>query len=392
MESSMSDLTLTAPEPVKPVAIEKAAGLVPVSNEVRSELQTKVESYVSQLVSLDPQGPDFSTKVNQITSIGQKEIVALASQSNRFLDRPTKSMEGEGSVGQRLMELRHVVEDLDPGKDNSLLKPRKLFGIIPFGNRLTAYFDKYSSAQTHIQAVLSHLASGKDELLQDNIAIDTERRKMWEQMGKLEQMIVIAKSLDTKIEDAANNLDATDPAKAKALRESALFYVRQRTTDLLTQMAVTVQGYLALDLIKKNNIELIKGVDRASTTTITALRTAVTVAQALANQRLVLQQITALNTTTSNIIDSTSQLLRDQTGKIHEQAASATIQVEVLQRAFQNIYDTMDMVDNFKFKALGNMKATIDTLSAETEKSKGYIARAQGSGQAVTHDPLLTPA
>jgi len=388
----MSDLTLTAPEPVKPVAIEKAAGLVPVSNEVRSELQTKVESYVSQLVSLDPQGPDFSTKVNQITSIGQKEIVALASQSNRFLDRPTKSMEGEGSVGQRLMELRHVVEDLDPGKDNSLLKPRKLFGIIPFGNRLKAYFDKYSSAQTHIQAVLGHLASGKDELLQDNIAIDTERRKMWEQMGKLEQMILIAKSLDTKIEDAANNLDATDPAKAKALRESALFYVRQRTTDLLTQMAVTVQGYLALDLIKKNNIELIKGIDRASTTTITALRTAVTVAQALANQRLVLQQITALNTTTSNIIDSTSQLLRDQTGKIHEQAASATIQVEVLQRAFQNIYDTMDMVDDFKLKALGNMKATINTLSAETEKSKGYIARAQGSGQAATHDPLLTLA
>ncbi len=389
----MSDLTLTAPDAVKPVAAEKAAGLVPVSDEVRSELQTKVDNYVSQLVSLDPQGPDFSSKVNQITSIGQKEITALASQSNRFLDRPTKSMEGEGSVGQRLMELRHVVEDLDPGKNKRLLKPRKLFGIIPFGNRLKAYFDKYSSAQTHIQAVLGHLASGKDELLQDNIAIDTERRKMWEQMGKLEQMIVIAKSLDTKIEDAANNLDATDPAKAKALRESALFYVRQRTTDLLTQMAVTVQGYLALDLIKKNNIELIKGVDRASTTTITALRTAVTVAQALANQRLVLQQITALNTTTSNIIDSTSQLLRDQTGKIHEQAASATIQVEVLQRAFQNIYDTMDMVDDFKLKALGNMKATIDTLSAETEKSKGYIARAQGTGQAqVASDPLLAIA
>ena len=387
----MSDLTLTAPDPVKPVAIEKAAGLVPVSNEVRTELQTKVDSYVSQLVSLDPQGPDFSTKVNQITSIGQKEIVALASQSNRFLDRPTKSMEGEGSVGQRLMELRHVVEDLDPGKDNRLLRPRKLFGIIPFGNRLKAYFDKYSSAQTHIQAVLGHLASGKDELMQDNIAIDTERRKMWEQMGKLEQMIVIAKSLDSKLEEAANNLDATDPAKAKALRESALFYVRQRTTDLLTQMAVTVQGYLALDLIKKNNIELIKGVDRASTTTITALRTAVTVAQALANQRLVLQQITALNTTTSNIIDSTSQLLRDQTGKIHEEAASATIQVEVLQRAFQNIYDTMDMVDDFKLKALGNMKATIDALSAETEKSKGYIARAQGAGHAqIASDPLLS--
>jgi hypothetical protein len=48
---------------------------------------------------------------------------------------------------------------------------------------------------------------------------------------------------------------------------------------------------------------------------VAALRTAVTVGQALANQRLVLGQITALNTTTANIIDSTSQLLRDQTGR-----------------------------------------------------------------------------
>ncbi len=385
----MSELTLTAPEPVKAVPVNKAAGLVPVDEKTRSELQVKVDSYVRDLISVDAQSPEFSVKVGQLTNIGQKEVTALAGQSNRFLDRPTKSMEGEGSVGQSLIELRHVVEDLDPGRNSKLLQPRKLFGIIPFGNKLRAYFDKYASSQTHIQSVLTHLARGKDELLQDNIAIDTERRKMWEQMSKLEQMIVIAQSLDAKIEDAANDLDATDPNKARALRESALFYVRQRTTDLLTQMAVTVQGYLALDLIKKNNVELIKGVDRASTTTVSALRTAVTVAQAMANQRLVLQQITALNTTTSNIIDSTSNLLRSQTADIHEQAASATIQVEVLQRAFQNIYDTMDMVDDFKVKALGNMKQTIDTLSAETEKSKGYIARAQGSVQAQTGSSLL---
>src|SRR6201995_4118277 len=144
-------------------------------------------------------------------------------------------------------------------------------------------------------------------------------------MHKLEQMIHISKTLDAKLEDKANELDATDPAKAKALRETALFYTRQRTQDLLTQMAVTVQGYLALDLGKKNNIELGKGVDRASTTTVSALRTAVTVAQALTNQKLVLDQITSLNTTTASIIDSTGNLLRTQTAQIHQQAASATI-------------------------------------------------------------------
>ncbi len=113
-----------------------------------------------------------------------------------------------------------------------------------------------------------------------------------------------------------------------------------------------------------------------------ALRTAVTVAQAMTNQRLVLGQITALNQTTSDIIDSTSTLLRENTGKIHEQAASSTIPLETLQRAFQNIYDTMDEVDSFKLRALDSMKQTVDVLSTEVEKSKGYIARAEGQSQA----------
>ena len=125
-----------------------------------------------------------------------------------------------------------------------------------------------------------------------------------------------------------------------------------------------------------------KGVDRASTTTVGALRTAVTVAQAMTNQKLVLGQITALNQTTAGIIDSTGQMLRDNTARIHEQAAASTIPLETLQRAFQNIYDTMDEVDQFKLRALQSMKQTVDTLSTEVEKSKGYIARAEGQAQA----------
>jgi uncharacterized protein YaaN involved in tellurite resistance len=105
------------------------------------------------------------------------------------------------------------------------------------------------------------------------------------------------------------------------------------------------------------------------------------VAQALNNQKLVLDQITALNTTTANLIESTGQLLKSQTAAIHEQAASATIPVETLQRAFQNIYDTMDAIDTFKLKALDSMKVTVNTLSNEVEKSKGYIARAEGAEQ-----------
>jgi uncharacterized protein YaaN involved in tellurite resistance len=377
-----SPLNLTPPDPVPVVAPEAAAGLVPVSSDDKSKLESKVDAFVADLIAQDANSPEFGKKVDQITNMGRKEIAAAAGMSNRFLDRPIRAMDKDSGVGANLAELRKTVETLDPGKQGKLSKGRKLFGIIPFGNSMRRYFQSYESAQGHIQAILGHLGSGKDELLMDNAAIDVERQKLWEAMGNLEQMIHISKVLDAKLEEKAADLDATDPAKAKALRESALFYVRQRTQDLLTQMAVTVQGYLALDLVKKNNVELVKGVDRASTTTVAALRTAVTVSQAMANQRLVLEQVTALNSTTAGLIDSTGTLLREQTGKIHELAAGSTIPMETLQRAFQNIYDTMDNIDTFKVKALESMKQTVTTLSAEVEKSKGYIARAEGAAQA----------
>jgi len=371
-------LKLDPPDALQPVPAAEAAGLVPLKAEETSELDKRVAQFVDELAGLDSNSPEFGKKVDQLTAMGRKEIAEAAGASNRFLDRPVKAIDKDTGIGADLTELRRTVESLDP---KEATKTRKLLGFIPFGNRVDRYFDKYRSSQTHISKILSSLGNGKDELLMDNAAIDTERANLWKTMHKLEQMVHISKSLDQKLEDKANELDATDPAKAKAIRETALFYTRQRTTDLLTQMAVTVQGYLALDLVKKNNVELVKGVDRASTTTVAALRTAVTVAQAMTNQKLVLEQISALNTTTAGMIESTGEMLRTQTGAIHEQAASSTIPLETLQRAFQNIYDTMDQIDQFKLQALGNMKQTVDTLGKEVEKSKGYIARAEGVNQ-----------
>lgn len=386
-----TDIKLTAPDPVPVVAPHKAAGLVPIDDSKKSALEEKAETFVEELAALDVNSPEFGKKVDQLVNMGRREIAEAAGQSNRFLDRPVRAMDKESGVGADLAELRRTIEDLDPGKKDDLFTRKKIFGIIPWGSKLRDYFDSYKSSQGHIASILSHLASGKDELLKDNAAIDVERQTLWAAMGRLEQMIHVSKALDARLEAKAADIEITDPAKAKAIRETALFYTRQRTQDLLTQMAVTVQGYLALDLVKKNNVELIKGVDRASTTTVAALRTAVTVAQALVGQKLVLDQITALNTTTANIIDSTGEMLKNQTGLIHEQAASSTIPVETLQRAFQNIYVTMDQIDTFKAKALVSMKTTVETLESEVEKSKGYIARAEGQAQAAIDHAAPSP-
>jgi uncharacterized protein YaaN involved in tellurite resistance len=205
-------------------------------------------------------------------------------------------------------------------------------------------------------------------------------------MQRLTQYVYVAEHLDSSLTARIAELEASDPERAKAIKDDVLFYVRQKRQDLLTQLAVSIQGYLAIDLIRKNNLELIKGVDRATTTTISALRTAIIVAQALANQRLVLDQITTLNTTTSNMIESTAKLLASQSVAISEQAASSTIGIDKLEAAFTNIHQAMDAIDVFKVQALNSMQTTIDTLSAEIQKSQNYLARARKSETGGTGD------
>ena len=387
----MSDevaIKLEPPVAVSAIAPSKAAGLVPLKDQERAQLDAKVDGFIDELIATDAASPEFGKKVDALANLGATEIARAAAQSNRFLDRPTRALKKEAGIGADLVQLRKIVEDLDPGKSGKLSGRKKLFGLIPLGgDKLRSYFDSYKSAQGNINAILGALKSGKDELLKDNISIEDERAKLWDAMGKLEQMVHMSKVLDEKLEEKAAELDVSDPAKAKAIRESALFYVRQRTQDLLTQLAVSVQGYLALDLVKKNNVELMKGVDRASTTTVSALRTAVTVAEAMTNQKLVLEQITQLNSTTAGIIDSTGELLKSNTAMIHEQASSSSIPVETLQRAFQNVYQTMDAIDTFKLKSLEAMKTTVDTLSVEVEKSRAYVARAQGQAEAQIAGP-----
>jgi uncharacterized protein YaaN involved in tellurite resistance len=278
-------------------------------------------------------------------------------------------------ISKSLVDLRNTVEKLDPSRQGDLFSPRKLLGLIPFGNRLVDYFEQYQSSQTHINAIIESLKRGKDELLRDNAAIEQEKINLWTLMERLEKYIYLGKHLDAALSQKVAALEASDVEKARVIREEMLFYTRQKVVDLLTQMAVNVQGYLALDLIRKNNLELVKGVDRATTTTVAALRTAVMVAQALSNQKLVLDQITALNTTTGNLIESTSELLKTQSGKIHEQAASGTIEIAKLKTAFANVYQTMDAIADFKSKSLQSMQMTVDALSGEVTKAKTYLDR-----------------
>ena len=372
-------ITLEAPQPVAVVPQDEADQMVKLDLTKVPELDAKVNDFVRYVLQTPVNTAVFDEKVNAIHQLGSAEIRASAQIANRMLDRPAKSMDkalfDNSPIAKSLTELRSVVEELDPSRQGSLSSPRKFLGIIPMGKSVQDYFRKYQSSQTHINAIIESLYHGKDELMKDNASIEQEKVNMWALMQSLRQYIYVGKKIDERLGQKIGELEATDPEKARVVKEELLFYVRQKNMDFLTQLAVNIQGYLALDMIRKNNLELIKGVDRATTTTIAALRTAVMVSQALSSQKLVLDQINALNSTTSSLIESTSVMLKRQTAQVHEQASGSSVDLEKLQKSFNHIYETMQAIDAFKLKALGNMQQTLHVLTQEVDRAQTYLDR-----------------
>lgn len=388
-DASEMALVLKAPDAPDIVVADDAPGMVPVPAERQQEIARQARDFVAEVSSLDPRAPEFGAKIEGISALASAEMVQSSGYSTRMLERSSTSVAGakrsgnsaQITVANTLGDLRSTVEDLTPNEAD-LGVGRKILGFIPGGNKLAKYFQKYESAQVQLDAIIKSLMSGQDELLKDNASLAGEKVQLWETMQTLSEYAVFAKALDNA---TVEKIDATRTAgrieEAQKLEADVLFPIRQRHQDILTQLAVSVQGYLAMDLIRKNNLELIKGVDRARTTTIAALRTAVIVAQALANQKMVLDQIDAINTTTNNMILKTSEMLKDQTVRIHEQASNSGVSVETLQKAFDNVFATMDAIDTFRASAAKNMEGTVSALEDGLQKAKPYLERSKQGEQ-----------
>ena len=292
--AAATTLVLEPPQPVAAVEPAASASMVPLDAAALPGLDQMVGEYVDSLVDARPQDarvrgrrPRASARWATTTSAPRPRSATACSRA------PVKAM-AKGGFDEGRQGVEHVA-GAAPHRSRTSTRRRqrgssKLLGIIPFGDKLRDYFHRYESAQTHLNAILNALYEGQDELRKDNAALEQEKVHLWETMQRLGAVHLPRRAPRRRRSTAKiAEIEATDAERAKTLREDVLFYVRQKHQDLLTQLAVSIQGYLAIDLVRKNNIELIKGVDRATTTTISALRTAVIVAQALANQRLVLE-------------------------------------------------------------------------------------------------------
>jgi uncharacterized protein YaaN involved in tellurite resistance len=376
----MTDFALTPPDPVEPVPVDRAAGLIPVSDESRVELSARALAFVDALNAVDPQSPDFGRIVDQALVLGEAEMRVAAQIAGRLLDRTLASVSSPhgAQVSTSLVELRRSVRELDP-QDLTKLTGRKILGFIPGGNAAKGLLARLRAADEPMNRIVLKLRSGQDALKRDNAAIKGERQRLWDLMTKLSRDAALAAEMDEAVERQVAILDLSDPGRANALRADVLFGLRQRHQDLLTQLAVCAQGYLALDVVRRNNDELIKGIERAVSTTVTALRIGVAVAAALAGQREVIDQVDAVRGLTDSILKSNATLMSLQGQDVQRLAATPAVGIEAVRTSFDQIYAAIDAIDTFKARAADSMSSTVTALDAEIRRAHDHLSRVRGA-------------
>ncbi|MFL1484998.1 toxic anion resistance protein [Marinobacter sp. LN3S78] len=374
-------MDMTSPAPLSPCStdsvVENPHPLQSIEND--PTVQSRADALFTDLLSLsrstDKDRAQARATVDSLGHALQKE----SARQSQLLQAPVQQLAGRaedgGEVANALIDLKVQVESLDPaGFDLSPGWWSRLAGRLPFiGTPLKRYFSRYESASTVIAAIVNSLDAGRKQLERDNITLKADQSDMRQLTDKLARAIEVGKQVDAQLERSMERDHAEDEDLCAFIQENLLFPLRQRIMDLQQQLAVNQQGILTIEVILQNNRELIRGVDRATQVTVSALQIAVTLALSLAHQKVVLDKIDAVNRTTDELIAGTASQLRAQGADIQARAASSQLDLETLKRSFQDINTALDDIAGFRQQALPAMGQAVSEMTRLTDKAASRI-------------------
>ena len=375
MNAPAPSFQLEPPEVIAPVAPEAAREAVPLKPELQKQVDDQVLRFIDALATEDVHSDAFKSRLDSAFALGKEEISTASSlMQGRFMQRNFVGVE-DTSAFKAISEIRGQLDELNPGREGDLLQPRKLLGMIPFGNKLEAYFRKYESAADQLKTSMGQLYAARDDMQKDVIDIEATRSKLWEAMTKLAAASRFATTLDTRLAEKVTALEATDPQRAQALRQEVLFYARQNLQDIQTQQAVCVNGYLALDVLKKTGREMINGCTRVATTGMSALAVAQTVARATGNQIKVMEMLSGVNATIGNLISETGRALNQHVEQTTQFAQNPMLGIDKIKEMFDQTFKAMDAMDTFRAKAIDVMGQNNTIIREQLARADNYVDR-----------------
>ena len=388
-----------APQTAQEQQVKKDLGLL--SSQELTAGQTVVDpvldrtaqSWADKLLHCDQNDAEQSKNARgAVETLGLPVQEQLAKKSDMLKQQITvlaQSAESSG-IAKSLIDLKIQVDTLNPhlhlGQAGFI---GRLAQHVPgVGTPLNRYFTKWQSSGAVIDSIVIQLREGAKQLVRDIDVLTGDQAEMRALTLREQKMIQTALLLDQKLSTGIDGM-SDNPERQKFLQEEVLYPLRQRIQDLQQSLLVNQQGVISYEIIIRNNRELVRSAKRCQDVTVRALETAVVIALALNNQRIVLKTIQAIDEVTASLLVQNSIALHQQGVEIHKQASSQSIAVEALKQSFTELIAAMDDVERFKQEALPQMKQRIlemNQLSGEANKAIEKMEKGNRSRPAIALD------
>lgn len=332
--------------------------------EEKSAIVSEAEQMVNALFDVNlGSASDRISLTNKIESLGDDVIKKSSSSCSLLkvkigtLSNLNDKNDSKTAIITGLEDLNYEMKKLDPSKIN--FDEKGLFGKI--SRSIKRYFAKYQTADVVIKEIFDTLEKSGKRLESDNKTLEIKQVELRNATLELKKSIEYANYLNSALEERIQMAkeQGVDEEIIQFVEKNIGFAVLEKIKDLYQQLDINNQGYLALEIIITNNKALIRNVKKAQTTTRAALELGIVVAAALYDQKITLNQLNILNTTTNYYISETAKLLKTQGADIQKQSLESGLSYETLKEAFMNTFEAINDIDNFKENAIPLLKEKI---------------------------------
>jgi uncharacterized protein YaaN involved in tellurite resistance len=380
------------PEPA--VAVKEpdtALAMVPMKEETRTAALAQADRFIADLLDMDVTSGEFRSCVDSAFRLGRKEIGDSALLTGKFLEKNFVK-DADNPAFQVMNEMRSVFEDLDPGKEGDLLSPNKILGMIPFGNRLQAYLRRFDNASDSLRKLIDNIYRVQDQLARDDQELFATMNKLLEAMNKLKAVDIFIERLTQTLSEAVARVRGSDPARAKAIEQEVLFYARQASMDVKTQILVCINGYKMLEGLRKTGRELHNGCDRMATIGMSSLSIAVTLARAQGYQMKVMDALKQGARAIEGLMASTSKMFGEHVDRVTEFQANPLVGVQALKASFDTVFAGLDKMDEFRSKSIESMGANIIMLKGILAEGEARMHREETAVKAISESSSNAPS
>lgn len=234
-------------------------------------------------LKLSDKEKEYKKKVDNFGKTTIKKVENTSKMFGSTVNQVANSMEYSNDIEKDITNLNEIVKKLDPSGVDFTVKKRLFF------NPVKKYFNRIKSEESNIRFFIENLKKERDILKRDNITLEIEIKNLDSIIKHIDIEYENGLILKNEIDESLKNLK--DKSKENYYIQNYIEPLDKRLYDLKQMAIIKQQSVLALEIICRNNREIIRNLEKIQNVTMEALNTAIMMANSLHNQKVVLNKV-----------------------------------------------------------------------------------------------------